>query len=330
MSAIPARVFRAASNEMCLVSRGIDGAFTEGALPSPTWAPGRLVDYAILFKLRLTSLLVMTAWAGYHLGAERGALQTPSWRLLCALVGVGLVTGGATALNQVIEREADGRMLRTQQRPLPCHRMGVAEPIAVGTACILGGAAYLALTTNVLTGLLSVLAVAVYIVGYTPLKKQTPISTFLGALAGAMPPLLGWTAARGRIEWEALVLSAILFLWQFPHFHSIEWLYREDYRRAGMRMLPVVQGRWTGPTVLACSMMLVPVSLLPAYLHLVNGGYLISTLILSLGFLIFPLRLAGALSGLRIEESNRFARQLLRASVLYLVVLCALIVISVK
>lgn len=330
MSTITARVFRAASNEVSLVSSGIDGAFAEGALPSPTWAPGRIVDYAILFKLHLTSLLVMTAWAGYYLGAERGGLPTFSWRLLCALLGVGLVTGGATALNQVIEREADGRMLRTQQRPLPAQRIGVAEAIAIGTACIFGGATYLALTTNVLTGVLSVLAIAVYLGLYTPLKKQTPISTFLGALAGAMPPLLGWTAVRGRIEWEALVLSGILFLWQFPHFHSVEWLYREDYRRAGLRMLPVVRERWTGPTMLASSILLVPVSLLPAYLHMVNGGYVISALVLGLGFLIFPVRFAGALSGSRIENSNRFARELLRASVLYLPILFVLMVVNAR
>jgi heme o synthase len=317
MSVIGARVCRAASN-----------GFPDGEIPA--WAPGRLLDYATLFKLRLTSLFVITAWAGYYLGAQRGELPTFSGKLLCALLGIGLVTGGASALNQVIEREADGRMLRTRKRPLAAHRMGVAEPIAIGAACIFGGATYLSLTTNLLTGLLSALAVAVYLGLYTPMKKKTPICTFVGALAGATPPLLGWTAARGRIEWESLALSAILLLWQFPHFHSVEWLYREDYRRAGLRMLPVVQGCRTGPTVLACSMLLVPVSLLPAYLHMVNGGYIISALILSLGFLIFPARFAGALSGLRPEESDKAARELLGASTLYLPVLFASMMITAK
>lgn len=300
------------------------------ATPAALRKYSRLGDYAILLKMRVTTLVVMTAWTGYFLGAQRAQIPTFSWKLLCALLGIGLVSGGAAAMNQVIEREADARMQRTRRRPIPGQRMGVVEATAIGMVCILGGAAYLAVTTNVLTGILSVLTASAYVGVYTPLKTRSPICTTIGALPGAMPPLLGWTAARGRVEWEALVLFAILFLWQFPHFHAIAWLYREDYRRAGIRMLPVVEedGRSTVREVLAYSMMLVPVSLFPGYLHMVTGAYVIGALIFSLIFLVFSVRFARVLSGLTAGESSRLARALLRASVLYLPALFALMMIN--
>jgi len=297
---------------------------------TPPRTYSRVGDYAVLLKIRVTSLVVMTAWTGYFLGAQRSQIPTFSWSLLCALLGIGLVSGGAAAMNQVLEREADSRMQRTRRRPIPGQRMGVAEATAVGMACILGGAAYLAITTNVLTGILSVLTASAYVGVYTPLKVRSPICTTIGALPGAMPPLLGWTAARGRVEWEALVLFAILFLWQFPHFHAIAWLYREDYRRAGIRMLPVVEedGRSTVREVLAYSMMLVPVSLFPGYLHMVTRAYVVGALIFSLAFLVFSIRFARVLSGLPAGESGRLARGLLRASVLYLPALFTLMMIN--
>lgn len=292
----------------------------------------RLGDYAILLKMRVTSLVVMTAWTGYYVGAQRAQIPTFSWKLVCALLGIGVVSGGAAALNQVIEREADGRMLRTQWRPIPGHRMGVTEALAVGVACVLGGGAYLAFTTNPLTGILTVITASAYLGVYTPLKKYSPICTTIGAVPGAMPPLLGWTAARGHVEWEALVLFAILFLWQFPHFHAIAWLYRDDYRRAGIRMLPVVEedGRSTVREVLAYSMMLVPVSLFPGYLHMVGRPYIIGALIFSLGFLVFSIRFARVISGLPPAESRKLARSLLRASILYLPALFALMMINAR
>ncbi len=290
----------------------------------------RLGDYAILLKMRVTSLVVMTAWTGYFLGAQRAQTPAGSWKFLCAMLGIGLVSGGAAAMNQVIEREIDGRMQRTRRRPIPGQRIGVVEATAVGMVCILAGAAYLAITTNVLTGILSVLTAAAYVGVYTPLKMRSPICTTIGALPGAMPPLLGWTAARGRVEWEALVLFAILFLWQFPHFHAIAWLYREDYRRAGIRMLPVVEedGRSTVREVLAYSMMLVPVSLFPGYLHMVTRTYIVGALIFGIAFLVFSIRFARVLSGLPSGESGKLARGLLRASVLYLPALFALMMIN--
>jgi heme o synthase len=301
--------------------------------PRPsTKSYSRLGDYAILLKMRVTSLVVMTAWAGYYLGARRASTPAFSWKMVCALLGIGLVSGGAAALNQVIEREADGRMRRTQQRPIPGKRMGVAEAAAVGVICILGGGAYLAFTTNVLTGLLSVLTAAAYVGVYTPLKKYSPLCTTFGALPGAMPPLLGWTAARGRVDWEALVLFGILFLWQFPHFHAIAWMYRDDYRRANIRMLPVVEedGRSTVREVLAYSMMLVPVSLFPGYLHMVGRTYIVGALIFSLGFLYYSIRFSRVLSGISAAEARQLARGLLRASVLYLPALFVLMMVSAR
>jgi heme o synthase len=294
-------------------------------------ASRRIADYAILLKLRLTALFVVTAWTGYYLGMHQIQVPTYGWGLVCALLGIGSIVGGAAALNQVIERDADARMRRTQERPLPAHRIGIGEAMAIGTACIVGGATFLAFTTNVLTGLLGLLGAAVYLVVYTPWKKHTPLCTAMGALAGAMPPLLGWTAARGRLGAEALALSAILFLWQLPHFHSIEWLHRADYKRAGMRMLPVVEedGRWTGRIALACSLMLVPVSLLPVYLHIVSRSYGIAALILSLGFLLLSIRFARALPG-DSSKSNRFAHELLRGSVVCLPIIFGLMIINAR
>lgn len=300
--------------------------------PRPRKPHSRIGDYAILLKMRVTSLVVMTAWAGYYLGAKRAEIPTFSWKLLCTLLGIGLVSGGAAALNQVIEREADGRMLRTQRRPIPGQRMGVTEALAVGIVCILGGGAYLAITTNPLTGILSVLTASAYLGAYTPLKKHSPLCTTIGAFPGAMPPLLGWTAARGHVEWEALVLFAILFLWQFPHFHAIAWMYREDYRRGGIRMLPVVEedGRSTVREVLAYSMMLVPVSLFPGYLHMVGRAYVVGALFFGLAFLFYCLRFARVLSGLPALESRKLARNLLRASILYLPALFVLMMINAR
>src|SRR5437868_15269470 len=304
-------------------------AEVRAAPPSPR-KYSRVGDYAVLLKMRVTSLVVMTAWTGYFLGAQRAQISTFSWKLLCALLGIGLVSGGSACIRRGSEREVDGRMRRTRRRRIPGQRMGVVEATAVGMACILGGAAYLAITTNVVTGILSVLTASAYLGVYTPLKMRSPICTTIGALPGAMPPLLGWTAARGRVEWEALVLFAILFLWQFPHFHAIAWLYREDYRRAGIRMLPVVEedGRSTVREVLAYSMMLVPVSLFPGYLHMVTSAYVVGALIFSLAFLVFSIRFARVLSGLPAGESGKLARGLLRASVLYLPALFALMMIN--
>ncbi len=304
-----------------LVWRKQDDHEIQVAPPAKPAKPiGIFGDYAMLLKVRVTSLVVLTAWTGFYLGCVKTGVPSLSWKLLSALIGIGLVSGGAAAFNQIVERVEDGLMLRTRLRPLPAKRMELTHAMVIGILAVFGGAAYLAWTTNPLTGFLSVLTAASYVGLYTPLKKYSPISTFVGALPGAMPPLLGWTAMRGRIEWEALVLFAIQFLWQFPHFHAIAWLYREDYARAGIRMLPVVEesGRSTVREVLAYSMMLVPVSLFPGYLNMVRHSYIPFAIALGVFLLAYCIRFARVLGDPSEAESRKYARQLLRASIIYL------------
>src|SRR6202045_3896303 len=204
-------------------------------------ATSLLRDYAELMKLRVTTLIVMTAWCGYYFGAQQAGVSWLSWGLFHSLLGIALVSSGTAALNEVMEHDVDARMRRTAMRPLPAQRMSVLHATIVGTAAAIGGSVYLAVFTNPLTGLLTFLTSVVYLAAYTPLKKISPICTFVGAFPGAMPGVLGWTAARGQLEWSTAILFAILFVWQFPHFFSIAWLYREDYAAGGIRMLPVVE-----------------------------------------------------------------------------------------
>src|SRR6202041_2115994 len=197
-------------------------------------ATSRLRDYTELMKARVTTLIVMTAWCGYYFGAQKAGVSSLSWGLFHALLGIGLVSSGTAALNEVLEYKVDGHMRRTAQRPLPTGRMSLLHATTAGLVASLGGSIYLAVFTNPLTGLLTFLTSLVYLAAYTPLKRISPICTFVGAFPGAMPGVLGWTAARGRLEWSTLILFAILFAWQFPHFFSIAWLYREDYAEGGI------------------------------------------------------------------------------------------------
>src|SRR6202142_724864 len=202
-------------------------------------ASSLLRDYGELMKARVTTLIVMTAWCGYYFGAQKAGVSSLSWGLFHALLGIGLVSGGTAALNEVMEHKVDGHMRRTAQRPLPTGRMSLLHATTAGVIATLGGSIYLAVFTNPLTGLLTFLTSVVYLAAYTPLKRISPICTFVGAFPGAMPGVLGWTEARGRLEWSTLILFGILFVWQFPHFFSIAWLYREDYAAGGICMFPV-------------------------------------------------------------------------------------------
>jgi protoheme IX farnesyltransferase len=293
---------------------------------------GLLQDYAELLKPRITSLVMMSAWCGFYMAAARGGVSSLSWQLLHTLAGIGMVCGGVAALNQVMEHEADARMLRTNRRPLPAKRMGVVHAALFGTAVTLGGAAYLALETNLLTGMLALATAFAYLVLYTPLKKVSTICTFVGAFPGAMPPVLGWTAMRGHLEWEAVALFAIGFLWQFPHFFSIAWLYREDYEAASIRMLPVVEidGRSTVRQVLGFSAVLVPVSMAPAWLGMAGVIYMLGAALLSLGFLGFGVRLARLQAPANAPRSKPYARHLLQASIIYLPLLFALMMLDAR
>jgi protoheme IX farnesyltransferase len=286
-------------------------------------------DYAELIKLRVTSLIVMTAWCGYYFGAVKSGASSLSWGLFHTLVGIGLVSGGTAALNEVIERDIDGLMRRTALRPLPAAHMSLPHALIAGTIMTLAGALYLGLALNPLTAWLSLATSGVYLAAYTPLKRVHPICTLVGAFPGAMPGVLGWTAARGRLEWGALVMFAIVFFWQFPHFFSIAWLYREDYESGGIRMLPVVEpdGKSTARQILLYSVVLIPVSLLPTFLGMSGRLYLWGALLMSLALLYFGVRLASDLAP-QAARSKQRARDLLRATVFYLPLLFALMMIN--
>src|SRR6202163_578684 len=289
-------------------------------------------DYAELTKLRVTTLVVMTAWCGYYFGAIRAGVSSLSWGLFHTLLGVGLVAGGTAALNEVMESDVDRHMRRTAGRPLPTGRMSTRRALVSGVAMALGGALYLSLALNPLTGLLSVATAVVYLGAYTPLKKIHPICTFVGAFPGAMPGVLGWTAARGRLEWGALAMFAIVFFWQFPHFFSIAWLYREDYAAGKIRMLPVVEqdGRSTARQILLYSLALIPISLLPAFLGMSGKLYLAGALLLGIALLYVGWRLATLKVAPTTARSKQRARQLLQATVLYLPLLFALMMLNPK
>lgn len=297
---------------------------------SAGWAVGLLRDYAELTKARITTLIVLTAWCGYSFGAHRGGFSSWSLGLFHALLGVALVSSGTAALNEVLEASVDARMRRTALRPLPSGRMSRAHATAVGLAMTLGGSAYLAIYANLLTGLLVFLTALVYLVAYTPLKKVSPVCTFVGAFPGAMPVALGWTAARGRIEIETLILFAIMFIWQFPHFLSIAWLYREDYAQGEIRMLPVVDsnGKSTVWRILAYSAALIPVSVLPVAMGMAGRVYLAGAVLM--GGLLFRVSMGMALPQLpaTAAASKPPARRLLQATILYLPALFALMMVN--
>jgi protoheme IX farnesyltransferase len=280
-------------------------------------------DYAELTKLRVTTLVVMTAGCSYYFGAIRAGVSSLSWGLFHTLLGVGLVAGGTAALNEVMESDVDRHMRRTAGRPLPTGRMSTRRALVSGVAMALGGALYLSLALNPLTGLLSVATAVVYLGAYTPLKKIHPICTFVGAFPGAMPGVLGWTAARGRLEWGALAMFAIVFFWQFPHFFSIAWLYREDYAAGKIRMLPVVEvdGRSTARQIIFYSVALIPVTLVPTFLGMAGTFYAACAVLLGLAMLYFAVRLAHLKAPITAAISKQRARHLLQATVFYLPIL---------
>ena len=287
-------------------------------------------DYATLIKARVTTLIVMTAWAGAYFAGAKSGVSLLSWTLLHALVGIGLVSGGTAAINEVVERDIDALMRRTSRRPLVTGSMSLLHASVVAFGTTIGGVLYLWLTTNWLTAALASLTSISYLLVYTPMKRVHPICTFLGAFPGAMPPVLGWTAIRGRLDGEALVLFAILFFWQFPHFHSIAWLYREDYENAGIRMLPVVEsdGRSTAFAIVMYALALIPVSLAPTIMGMAGRTYFCGALLLSGAMLWFSLRMWTMKLAPIAPESKVRARQVLQASVIYLPILFALMMIN--
>ena len=282
----------------------------------------RVAAYAELTKPRITFLIVLTAAAGFAL-ATRGSVDY--LRMFSAMIGIALLSSGIATLNQYIERDLDALMRRTADRPLPSGKLLPWEALVFGVGLTVLAEVYLAVLVNPLTALLGLTVIAGYLFAYTPLKTKTSLSTLVGAFPGAVPPLIGWTAARGELSLEAWVLFAILFLWQFPHFLAIAWMYREDYARAGILMLPVVEpdGRITGQQIVIYTLMLLPVSFLPTALGISGKIYLYGAIILGLLFLYSSVRAA-------FSQSRQEARRLLLASVIYLPLLFILMVVNSK
>ncbi|MFZ0663313.1 MAG: heme o synthase [Acidobacteriaceae bacterium] len=289
-------------------------------------------DYRKLFKDRVTALVVMTAWAGFYMGSIRSGISSVQPELIAALLGIGMVSAGSAALNECIERKLDAKMIRTSNRPLASGRMSLWHGILMGLGAIIVGSIWLTQATNVITGTLTLITAFTYVAIYTPLKRRTTLATFIGAFPGAMPPLLGWTAVRGRIEWPAVALFAILFVWQFPHFMAISWLYREDYGRAGIKMLPVVQpdGWSTVLEAVTYAVLMIPVSLVPVYLHVAGMFYGVTAAVLGLVYLGYTIRFGRITRARSAIESKMYARDLLKVSVTYLPVLLIVLMLNAK
>jgi protoheme IX farnesyltransferase len=288
--------------------------------PLPDSLRARASAFVELTKPRITTLVLLTTAAGFFLGTS-GAF---SFTLFAnTMIGVALLCSGVSAINEWMERDLDALMRRTATRPLPTGRLTPRAAFAFGVALTVGGEIHLALFVNPLSALCGLSVIVGYLFLYTPLKTRTSLSTAVGAFPGAVPPLLGWAAAANSIGLEAWTLFAILFLWQFPHFFAIAWMYREDYARAGIKMLPVVEpeGRITKQQIVVWTLMLVPVSLAPAALGISGAVYFVGALVLGGLFLWTSAVAAHTLS-------RRNARRVLLASVLYLPILFGLMVMK--
>ncbi|MGH9431333.1 MAG: heme o synthase [Terriglobia bacterium] len=280
----------------------------------------RLHDYWTLTKPEVNFLVLVSTLVGFYLGST-GALHF--LLLLSTLFGTLLVASGTGTLNQYMERSFDAQMRRTAHRPIPAGRVTPNEALIFGLVLAASGGLFLAVMVNALASALALLTLGSYLVVYTPLKRRTAVCTWVGAIPGAMPPLIGWAAARGDLGLGAWVLYAMLFLWQFPHFMAIAWMYREDYSRAGYRMLPLSDraGRAMAAHVLAFCVLLIPVSLVPSLLGQAGMIYLWGAMILGGGLLYYGIRLA-------LARSNSLAKQLLMASVVYLPLVFALLMLD--
>jgi protoheme IX farnesyltransferase len=270
----------------------------------------RLADYLALTKPRLNVLVVATSAAGYYLGATRAV---DPWPMAQAVAGTALVAGGAAVLNQVYERDTDALMRRTRARPLPDGRVPPADARIFGLALALCGLVLLAARASILAALLAVATLIIYLVVYTPMKRRSSLSTLVGAVPGALPPLIGWTASHGSLSLGGAALFAIVFLWQIPHFMAIAWMYRADYAKAGFPMLPVIEpeGRRAGRQAVVYAAALLPASLVPTAIGLSGTPYLAIALGLGSALLWLAVRFARA-------RSDEAARTLFLASIAYL------------
>jgi protoheme IX farnesyltransferase len=282
-----------------------------------------LSDYWELTKPEVNLLIAMTTVAAFCLGSPKPSAHFPWLLLLHTLLGTVLVASGAGTLNQLIERRFDGQMRRTARRPIAAGRIEPIQALIFGSLLSLAGTIYLALAVRPTASLLALLTLSAYLFLYTPLKRRTPWCTLAGAFPGAMPVLIGYVAATGKLDSQAWLLYAILFLWQFPHFMAIAWMYREDYARAGYQVLPpgTQKARFMGWQSVLPALALVSVAFAPMALRHANPVFVTGTLLLSLGFLYFAARLA-------LIRSNQSARRLLLVSVLYLPLVFLLLVLA--
>jgi protoheme IX farnesyltransferase len=282
-----------------------------------------LSDYWELTKPEVNFLIAMTTVAAFCLGSPKLLAHFPWLLLLHTLLGTVLVASGAGTLNQLIERRFDAKMRRTARRPIAAGRIEPTQALIFGSLLSLAGAIYLALAVRPTASLLALLTLSAYLFLYTPLKRRTPWCTLAGAFPGAMPVLIGYVAATGKLDSQAWLLYSILFLWQFPHFMAIAWMYRDDYARAGYEVLPpgTQKARFMGWQSLLPALALVSVAFAPMALRHANPVFVTGTLLLSLGFLYFAARLA-------LIRSNQSARRLLLVSILYLPLVFLLVVLA--
>ena len=277
-------------------------------------APSRLADFYELTKPRMNFLVVVTTMVGFYMAMSR---HFADWVLLAhTLIGTAMAAAGASVLNQYVERGHDALMNRTSNRPLPAGRISPVEALLLGVLLSAGGTLYLTTLVNALTATLGAITIATYVFLYTPMKRWTTLCTVVGAVPGALPPMMGWTAATDSLSPEAWALFGILFFWQMPHFLAIAVLYREDYARGGFKMLPVVDEDLfvTGRQIVVYGLALIPVSLLPVALRMAGPAYLLAAVALGLAFLGFGINCA-------VRKRRSDARWLFLVSIVYLPVL---------
>jgi len=298
-----------------------DAAVVSSVVASADVRPAyRSADFVTLTKPRLNFLALITTLGGMYLASPAGV---PISILIHALVGTALGAGGAAALNQVWERETDGLMRRTQTRPIPAGRLRVTDGTWFGLALSIAGLIELVWMVNLISAAVAAATLVSYLLIYTPLKRRTSLATLIGAIPGALPPVIGWAAASGTISPPAFVLFGIVFLWQMPHFLAIAWLYREDYTRAGIPLLPVLEpdGRRTGQQALVYAAALWPVSLLPALVGIAGVPYSIVATVLGFGLIALSWMFAH-------DRTTTTARRLFLYSITYLPLLWAALVID--
>ena len=289
------------------------------AVVSSASANGPLLDFAELTKARLTMLVLLTTAVGYYLGADVVTLPA----LFHAVFGTALAAAGAAALNQWWEHQFDALMHRTRMRPIPAGRMLPRDAARVGGSLGAAGVLYLAIACNLLSAALAAATIAIYIFAYTPLKRISTANTLVGAIPGALPPMIGWTAARNDLSWPAWSLFAILFCWQMPHFFAIAWMYREDYARAGFRMLSGadLKGSRSGRQSVLFALLVTAASVIPALLGLTASRYIALELLLGGAFVAVAVRFY-------LQRTVDAARLLFFASIIYLPVLLAILVFT--